>query len=202
MRKIDDRPTRTRNRVETGTSGGSTAQRNTAVPERSARGGIRTRTGLPPEDFKSQASTSFATRAGRPRNIPPAPAARLPMTHRTGELGRPADRHRAGITTALGRILGTLRAATGNARLPPRHRPRRPRAARARRRAPRRRSAGARRPDGHLGHGVPRRHPRAAGRRRLEPRARQRRSSPRSPTPTAGWARLTGVADIASTSVR
>jgi hypothetical protein len=30
----------------------------------SARGGIRTRTGLPPGDFKSQASTSFATRAG------------------------------------------------------------------------------------------------------------------------------------------
>ena len=52
---------------------------------RNARAGIRTRTGLPPRDFKSHASTSFATRAGkRPeiyrslarQRLPPHPRSR------------------------------------------------------------------------------------------------------------------------------
>jgi hypothetical protein len=40
------------------------------MAEVSARGGTRTRTGLLPRDFKSLASTDFATRAGGKRNIP------------------------------------------------------------------------------------------------------------------------------------
>ena len=102
------------------------------------------------------------------------------MPRGTGELGRPANRHPAGITTALGRILGTLRAASGNHRLPARLRLDRPRARAAR--------AGGGAPQGvvrveldarigHLGLAIPRWNSRPPRRRLLELRARQHRPS-------------------------
>ena len=56
-----------------------------------ARAGIRTRTGLPPRDFKSRASTSFATRAGA-GNIPA-------VCHVNPERYRRAPLPRAGRTS-------------------------------------------------------------------------------------------------------
>src|SRR5215211_2695332 len=70
-------------------------RRETVLPDFNARAGIRTRTGLPPGDFKSRASTSFATRAGRPRNLARSGGHRLPpdarRRARAPGLGNPAE---------------------------------------------------------------------------------------------------------------
>src|SRR5690242_20445603 len=76
-----------------------------------ARGGIRTHTARRPKDFKSQASTSFATRADGLRNLARAAAPRFPRA--TGKaagslptcgVSRPTST--AGWTTSLGGIVG------------------------------------------------------------------------------------------------
>ena len=153
-----------------------------------ARAGTRTRTARRPGDFKSRASTSFATRAGRPRNLPRHRRAALPSAlpggRHDGRTGGKAGPQAAKLrvsrttscarrTTSLGRDCGAMRAASGGPRRSARAvgsvRP-----ARTGRRSGRCAAGGPRRLGGDLGPPLARRRAGTARRGPVQPRRRER----------------------------